>query len=337
MTLPVPRLTAWRIRPVLVVNTALATALLLLAAGDVARFPEPVGAASSVPPDGSGDTEAAGSDDAVTDDGVGETQGASPHSLPPEDAARERLADEMSRLLADTQARLSVSVLAMDGGLSVGYGEGAFDTASIVKVDVLAALLLQAQDEGRELTGYERGLAEAAIQRSDNASTDELWTLIGTGDGLDAANERLGLTETTAGPDYTWGLTQTTSEDQIALLRAVFGDDSPLEPESRAYIQELMGSVVPDQQWGISAAADGDFELKNGWLPRSQTGLWDINSIGRVVVDDDAHFANGTYLAGDTYLVAVVSDGHVSQAAGIAVVEAAARLAVEAISAGPDV
>jgi hypothetical protein len=323
MTLPVPRLTAWRIRPVLAVNTALATALLLLAAGDVARFPEPVGAASSVPPDGSGDTEAAGSGDAATDDGVSETQGASPHSLPPEDAARERLADAMSLLLADTQARLSVSVLAMDDGLSVGYGEGSFDTASIVKVDVLAALLLQAQDEGRELTGYERDLAEAAIQRSDNASTDELWSLIGMADGLDAANERLGLT-------------QTTSEDQIALLRAVFGEDSPLEPASRAYIQELMGSVVPDQQWGISAAADGDFELKNGWLPRSQTGLWDINSIGRVVVDDDADFAGGTYLAGDTYLVAVVSDGHVSQAAGIAVVEAAARLAVEAISAGPD-
>jgi hypothetical protein len=331
MTLPVPRLTAWRIRPVLVVNLALATVLLAFAAGDDASFPEPVGPTSSAR---SGVTTEAGSrsgqEGGATDDGAG----ASPHSLSPEDAARERLADGMSRLLADTQARLSVSVLAVDDGLTVGYGEGFFDTASIVKVDVLAALLLQAQDEGRELTEHERGLAEAAIQRSDNASTDELWSLIGTGDGLDAANERLGLTETTAGPGYTWGLTQTTSEDQIALLRAVFGEDSPLEPESRAYVQELMGSVVPDQQWGISAAADGDFELKNGWLPRSQTGLWDINSIGRVVVDAD--FDGDTYRAGDTYLVAVVSDGHVSQAAGIAVVEAAARLAVEALSAEPD-
>ncbi len=320
MTPPVPRLMAWRIRPVLVMNTALATALLALAAGDVAHFPEPAGAAAPVSPDETG----APAESEVTEDGNGPTQGASPHSLPPGDAAEERLADEVPALLDDSQARLSVSVLALDDGLSAGYGEGSFDTASIVKVDVLAALLLQAQDEGRELTAYERGLAEAAIQSSDNASTDELWSLIGTGDGLDAANERLGLIETTAGPDYTWGLTQTTSADQIALLRAVFGEDSALEPESRAYIQELMGSVVPDQQWGISAAGDGEFELKNGWLPRSQTGLWDINSIGRVIVD------------GDAYLVAVVSDGHASQAAGITVVEAAARLAVEAVSAEPD-
>ncbi|TDC61653.1 hypothetical protein E1283_35275 [Streptomyces hainanensis] len=84
-----------------------------------------------------------------------------------------------------------------------------------------------------------------------------------------------------------------------------------------------MAAVVPDQQWGISAAADGGFELKNGWLPRSQTELWDINSIGRVTS------------GGTSYLVAVVSDGHAAFEDGIAVVEAAARAAVEAVTSDP--
>ncbi|WP_328885428.1 hypothetical protein [Streptomyces sp. NBC_00316] len=60
--------------------------------------------------------------------------------------------------------------------------------------------------------------------------------------------------------------------------------------------------------------------LKNGWLPRTATGLWDINSIGRV--------SSG----GRTYYVAVLSDGNRTRAAGIETVEDAARAAVAAFS-----
>lgn len=68
---------------------------------------------------------------------------------------------------------------------------------------------------------------------------------------------------------------------------------------------------------GVSAAADGSgWALKNGWLPRSTTGLWDVNSIGRVTVD------------GHAYLVAVLSKGNSTQAKGISLVEAAAKAAV---------
>jgi beta-lactamase class A len=222
-------------------------------------------------------------------------------------------------LLADPDVRLSVSVTALESGVSATYGDQRFDTASIVKVDVLVALLLAAQDEGRELATQERSLAEAMIRRSDNAAANTLWWEIGGESGLDAANDRLGLTTTTGGADGLWGLTQTTSADQVALLRAVYGEDSALAPASQRYVQKLMGSVVTGQRWGISAASDGEFELKNGWLPRSQTGLWDVNSIGRVVA------------GGQAYLVAVVSDGHTTQADGIAAVEAAARAAVAAV------
>ncbi len=69
----------------------------------------------------------------------------------------------------------------------------------------------------------------------------------------------------------------------------------------------------------MSAAADGTkWALKNGWLARSTTGLWDINSIGRVTVN------------GHAYLMAVLSNGNTTKAKGISLVEAAAQAALSA-------
>lgn len=222
--------------------------------------------------------------------------------------------------LDEAPVRLSVSVLGMERELRATYGTETFDTASIVKVNVLAALLLDTQDSGRELTGRERTLAQAMIQHSDNEATTVLWSTIGGAAGLDAANRRLGLTATRGGADGHWGLTQTTSRDQLALLRAIFDNGSALGPPARAYLSKLMTSVAAGQRWGISAAADGRFALKNGWLPRSTTGLWDVNSIGQVTT------------GGHRYLVAVVSAGHHSKRDGIATVESAARAAVAVVS-----
>ncbi|MEV5609869.1 serine hydrolase [Streptomyces sp. NPDC052225] len=222
---------------------------------------------------------------------------------------------------------VSVAVLEVDSGARASYasGGGTYDTASIVKVDVLAALLVRAQDAGRELTAQEKTYATAMIENSDNASTTELWNAIGRADGLDAANERLGLTGTTGGDGPLWGLTQTTSEDQLVLLKQVFGVGHALvlDEESRAYVRELMGNVESGQTWGVSAAGDADTaELKNGWLQRSTTGLWVINSVGRVSVD------------GKRYLVAVVSNGSATKDAGISLVEDVAKAAVRTVSAG---
>ncbi|WP_079032088.1 serine hydrolase [Streptomyces specialis] len=309
----------WRVRPALVVGTTLTTALLTaLAVSDSGPFPLGVEDTGGTP--GTSDAAASGpSTEASGVPPVWERSGAAPDALPPTEADL-LLAEAVEPLVAEGEVRMSVAVISLETGASAAYGDDLYDTASIAKVNILAALLLQAQDEERELTAAERRNAEIMIRNSDNAAADELWRSIGGAEGLDAANERLGLTGTTGGPDGHWGLTQTTSRDQIALLRAVYGDDSPLDAASRAYVRELMAGVVAGQDWGISAAADGGFELKNGWLPRSGTGLWDVNSIGRV--------SSG----GEDYLVAVVSDGHLTQADGIAAVEAAAVAAVDAVS-----
>ncbi|MFD7135994.1 serine hydrolase [Streptomyces sp. NPDC059894] len=231
------------------------------------------------------------------------------------------LAEAMAAVTVPGQAEMSVAVLDVDSGESAAYGTEPFDTASIVKVDILAALLLQAQDDGRVLTAQEKTYATAMIENSDNVSASALWDAIGQGTGLDAANERFGLTATEGGDGALWGLTQTTAADQLVLLQQVFGEDSELSEASRAYLQELMGAIATDQNWGVSAAADGSaWALKNGWLARSTTGLWDVNSIGRVTA------------GGRDFLVAVLSNGNASQAVGVTLVEAAAKAAVSAFA-----
>jgi hypothetical protein len=236
-------------------------------------------------------------------------------------APDQALARRLAPVVAATPASLSVAVLDPADGRAARYGVRAgttYDTASIVKVDILAALLLKAQDEHRGLTAQEKASAESMIRISDNASADALWRVIGQAPGLNAANRRLGLTGTTGGDDGHWGLTQTTATDQLALLSAVFGTDSPLDQASRAYLRGLMGGIAAGQDWGVSAAGPVT-GLKNGWLQRTATGRWDVNSIGLVRVD------------GHDRLVAVLSRGSVRMADGVQLVEKAAKAAVQAL------
>ncbi|MDQ0778479.1 beta-lactamase class A [Streptomyces aurantiacus] len=230
------------------------------------------------------------------------------------------LAEAVGSVPVEAGARVSVAVLDTESGRSAVYGDGAFDTASIVKADILASLLLQAQDAGRGLTAQEKTYAAAMIRDSDNASATALWKAIGQAQGLAAANKRFGLGDTQGGDGLLWGLTQTTAADQLTLLRQVFGNDSELDADSRQYLRGLMRDIAAGQDWGVSAAGPSGFALKNGWLPRSATGLWDINSVGRVKA------------GGREYLVAVLSDGNSTKAKGISLVETAAKAAVSVLA-----
>ncbi|MER5912437.1 serine hydrolase [Streptomyces sp. NPDC001982] len=232
-------------------------------------------------------------------------------------------ADFLARVQPQGKDRVTAAVLDLDGtsGKPVVYGDDVhYDTASIVKVDILAVALLQAQDAGHGLTAKERAQAEVMIEHSDNAAANALWRRIGLAPGLEAANKRLGLTSTKGGPGGKWGLTRTTSSDQIRLLRAVFGTgsagSSALDEASQTYIRTLMARIAGEQAWGVSAAAGSGWALKNGWLQRNTTSLWDVNSVGRITS------------GGHHYLVAVLSDGSPTMKDGVSLVERAARTAV---------
>ncbi|MGW4496545.1 serine hydrolase [Streptomyces sp. NPDC004376] len=238
----------------------------------------------------------------------------------PAAAAPEHGSDFAKAVHARGTSRVAAAVLDLDDAdhtPEVHGDAGPFDTASIVKVDILASALLRARDAGHGLSAAERVQAKAMIEHSDNAAANALWRSIGLAPGLEAANKRLGLTETQGGSGPRWGLTRTTPRDQIRLLRAVFDPDrtTPLDASSRAYIRSLMGNVADEQSWGVSAAGSHE-ALKNGWLQRNTTGLWDVNSVGRIE------------RGGHRYLVAVLSDGNTSMKDGIALVERAARAAV---------
>ncbi|NUP41753.1 MAG: hypothetical protein HOY76_33220 [Streptomyces sp.] len=253
------------------------------------------------------------------------TTSATPTTPAPKSSAeaKSELSSAIKSLSSKSKGRLSVAVTELDGDAGVSYEDGSstYDTASIVKVDILASLLLRHQKAGTRLTSTERSEATVMIQRSDNTAATALWHAIGGKPGLDSANRTFGLKHTAGGSGDLWGLTQTTTADQLTLLRVVFGDSSPLSAASRDYMHDLMSTVTKGQQWGVSAADEDDtgFALKNGWLQRSGTGLWDINSIGQVEY------------GGHTLLVSVLSSGNRSEQSGIDKVEDAAEAAAKAL------
>ncbi|WP_042424138.1 serine hydrolase [Streptacidiphilus anmyonensis] len=241
-----------------------------------------------------------------------------------QDAASAR---QLDSALADAAGSAAVAVADLSTGATLSRGDTGhlFDTASIVKADILAALLVEHQDAGTTLTADQRELATRMIEQSDNDAATSLLAEVGGPEELDEINARFGLHHTTVGTGGYWGLTTTTAVDQLTLLQQIFGTrPSKLSTASRNYVRSLMGEVEADQNWGVSAAAgSGDgYALKNGWLSRSATGLWVINSIGEV--DRDGH----------TYLVAVLSDGNPTMDDGISLVEHIAEAAVAQV-AGP--
>ena len=233
---------------------------------------------------------------------------------------------QLDALLAAVPTRVSVAATNLATGATFGYfDDRRFPTASVVKVDIAAALLLQAQDDGQALSAGTDELVIAMIEQSDNDAADELWSRIGGSAGLAAADLRLGLTQTTPGPDGLWGLTTTSAADQLRLLVELTSEQSPLAAPARAYLLRLMGAVEEDQAWGVSAAArPGDrLAVKNGWLPLDgDDGNWVVDSIGQL---------GGV---GGTLLVAVLSDASADMDSAISVVQRAAVLGASALSAG---
>jgi hypothetical protein len=210
-------------------------------------------------------------------------------------------------------------------GVSAVYGGRLrFHTASIVKADILATLLLQAERARTPLTDQEADLAGPMIEASDDDAATALWNLAGGADGVAAANVTLGLDHTTPGAAGYWGLTSTTVGDQLRLLRDLTRARSPLDRASREYELGLMREVEADQRWGVGAAATPGtaFAIKNGWLPDGPAQLWVINSIG--AIDHD----------GDRLLMAVLSNDQPTEAAGIAQDQAAAEAAAACVTGG---
>jgi len=229
--------------------------------------------------------------------------------------------------LSNRGMTVALGVLDRATGTGVLYHEEiTFQTASIVKVDILATMLWQVAAKKAALTDDQEDLAERMITASDNDAASRMWDLIGQGRGLTAANQAFGLRHTQPGPGPAWGSTRTTVADQLQLLNVVTSPSSPLPGQSREFILDLMSRVRTDQRWGVPAAAGrgatGVF-VKNGWDTRtSDADFWVANSIGRIVEP------------GHDWLVVVLSNQNLSVDRGRVVVEKAATLALQGLRAG---
>ena len=197
-------------------------------------------------------------------------------------------------------------------------GQGAPQAeASVVKLDVLETLLAErAHGDGTGLSARERILAGQMIEDSDNDAATSLWYAVGGAARIRSFNARAGLTQTAPSscvvcPGFAWpgwGLTTTTPDDQIALLRQLVTPSSVLPRAAREYALSLMRDVTPAQRWGVSGGvpAQVTVALKNGWLPLHGTGSdWQINSVGWISGGDR------------NYLMAVLSTGNPSEQYGI--------------------
>ncbi len=241
---------------------------------------------------------------------------------PPGPSAQQLVSSAVGPLVSADNDDVGVAVDDLTTGQWASFGGNhEFITASIAKADILATLLYQAQQGHGWISAGEQALATTMIEDSDNNAATALFADAGGSSGVDAANKAFGLRDTTAGPSPKWGITTTTPNDQIRLLRQIFTPLSVLSAASQAYIQRLMRHVEPAQAWGVPAAADSGtrFAVKNGWLPAPK--LWAVNSIGSIT-----H-------SGHRLLIAVLSHYNYSEGGGISVVEGVAQKAAGAVTA----
>jgi beta-lactamase class A len=247
-----------------------------------------------------------------------------PTTKPPGTTPGQLLAAAIEPAVAPLTGDLSVGVIDQTTGVTATYnGRETYTTASIVKADILAVLLLRAQQQGISLTSGQQQAAAKMIETSDNDSATVLWDDVGSAAGMSKGNTALGLTATVPGTNDFWGLTTTTVADQLTLMSALTTSKSPLSQASRSYALGLMRNIESDQMWGVSDAADPGTTpaLKNGWLPVDEDNdLWAVNSIGQV-----SH-------AGHDYLIVILQSSQPDENSGIVQATAAAKAAVAAFS-----
>lgn len=190
----------------------------------------------------------------------------------------------------------------------------AYDSASVVKVTVLATLLWDAKKHNRYLTSTEASLAKAMITKSDNTATSKLWKQLGLTKikgFLSAAK----MTQTKPGANGYWGLTQITVTDEQKLLKLITAKNTVLSDNARAYIQKLMGQVISSQRWGTpyGAPSSVSVHVKNGWLQRATHG-WRVHSVGT--------FKGG----GHDYTITVLTHGNSTMSYGITTIQGVAKV-----------
>jgi hypothetical protein len=255
------------------------------------------------------------------------TSGSSPVSKPSvtgrasSQSLDQRLAAALRPLVRADAGHFAVGVIDIGTGAHAVFdADRAFPTAGIEKIDILAALLLEHQQTGTQVTPQQAALVSPMIENSNDDAATDLDQAVGGIAGMTSANAELGLTHTVMGRAGHWDLSKTTVADQLRLLVDLTAKTSVLSSASQDYELGLMSSVQPNQRWGVSGAATPGtrFAIKDGWL--ADPSLWVTNSMG--VIDHN----------GQRLMIVVLADGQPTQVAGITLVAIAAADAARVVT-----
>lgn len=188
-------------------------------------------------------------------------------------------------------------------------------TASVIKAQFLAGVLLRAQDEGRDLGRWERDRVHPMMALSHNPPASDLFVSLGGVAGQEALDERFGLTATSS--TSKWGATVSTARDRTLLALRLLHGGGPLDHWRRAEAWRWMTGVHPTQTWGITAGVPSGWTvaLKNGFYPTSGAPRWRVGSSGFVRHD----------ATGGGYAVTIMSDQNPDHETGQRLVELVAK------------
>jgi len=136
-----------------------------------------------------------------------------------------------------------------------------YSSASVVKAMLMVAYLNHDSVRGRALTDSDHALLDPMIRWSDNGAASQIRNLVGN-DALSHLAHRVGMKRFVAHP--VWGLTQITAAGQTKLFLRI---DRYVVRRHRRTAMRLLGSIVPEQRWGIARARPSKWALyfKGGW------------------------------------------------------------------------
>jgi hypothetical protein len=194
---------------------------------------------------------------------------------------------------------------------------------SSIKVPILVTLTNEREREGSELDAEEKSLARSALTASDNAAAASLFERLEQSDGgLEGASRA--VTETLDGASATSTVVATAPPPPGAASRygqtdwslsaaaeffAALDQGCVAGPRATVEVIELMGEVIPEQQWGLATASfpsDPAVAYKAGWGPEgSSSGPYLVRqsgivageggavSVAMIAVDESGSFEGG--------------------------------------------
>ena len=212
---------------------------------------------------------------------------------------------DAERFAQRREGTISFAVVDAAGKLR-GLGEHAlFPSASVVKSMLLAAELRRLDEAGLPLDAATEATLEAMITYSDNDAATAIYERVGD-EGLMEIADIVGMDDFQV--SVSWGYAEISAADMALMFSRL---ERALPRRYEQFGKGLLGSIIPEQSWGIPAVA-------KGWHVRFKGG-WRSTEAGQLV-SQAAELRDG----GRELAIAILTDGQPSMDYGIETVEGVA-------------